>query len=172
MAGLAVPVVHSRRNVFSTAPGAISNALPMTIDLTTGVYLRSEGPRLLFGASRPDEVDGYNIALDWSWLESVLEMAVERFPWLGELPLDRSGAWAGTYDNSPDHRAILGPHPQAPTWVNVCGLSGHGVMQAPELGRLVAEQVVEGAITSLDIRSLELARFAAETAPEPTAMIF
>jgi sarcosine oxidase, subunit beta len=172
LAGLTVPVVHSRRNVFSSAPGAMSTAVPMTIDLGTGVYLRSEGPRLLFGASRHDEADGYNIALDWPWLQTVMEMASERFPWLGDIPLDRTGAWAGTYDNSPDHRAILGAHPAAPTWVNVCGLSGHGVMQAPELGRLVAEQVADGAITSLDVRSLALARLAADRPLAPATMIF
>jgi sarcosine oxidase, subunit beta len=172
LAGLTIPVVHSRRNVYSCAPGAVARSLPMTIDLATGVYLRSDGPRLLFGATRPDEVDGYNIALDWPWMEAVMAMAVERFPWLGEVPLDRTGAWAGTYDNSPDLRAIVGAHPGAPTWVNVCGLSGHGVMQAPELGRLVAEQVADGAITSLDVRSLELTRFAGEKAPVPTAMVF
>jgi sarcosine oxidase subunit beta len=172
LAGLVVPVVHSRRNIYSTAPGALARSLPMTIDLATGVYLRSDGPRLLFGASRPDEVDGYNIALDWPWMESVLGIAAERFPWLCDLPLDRTGAWAGTYDNSPDLRAIVGPYPGAPTWINVCGLSGHGVMQAPELGRLVAEQVVDGAITSLDVRSLQLARFDGDAAPVPTAMVY
>jgi sarcosine oxidase subunit beta len=172
LAGLTVPVVHSRRNVYSSAPGALTTSVPMTIDLGTGVYLRSEGPRLLFGASRPDEVDGYNIALDWPWMETVMEMAMGRFPWLGDIPLDPTGAWAGTYDNSPDHRAILGAHPGTRTWIDACGLSGHGVMQAPELGRLVAEQVADGAITSLDVRGLGLARFAGEIPPVSTAMIF
>jgi sarcosine oxidase subunit beta len=172
LAGLSVPVVHSRRNVFASAAGALAESLPMTIDLATGVYLRSEGPRLLFGATRPDEVDGYNVTLDWSWLEPLMDMAVGRFPWLGSLPLDRAGAWAGTYDNAPDHRAILGADPSAPTWINACGLSGHGVMQAPELGRLVAEQVADGAITSLDVRSLALARFATDRPLAPATMIF
>ena len=62
-----------------------------------------------------------------------------------------TACWAGTYENSPDHHGILGADPAAPTWVNACGFSGHGLMQAPEIGRLVAEQVDPGAITSLDI---------------------
>lgn len=93
-------------------------------------------------------------------METVLKMGVERFPWLGDLPLDRAACWAGTYENTPDLQAILGADPTAPTWINACGLSGHGVIQAPEFGRLVAEQVLTGAITSLDVGALSLARFA------------
>ena len=43
LAGLEVPVSHSRRNIYASAPGAFGRPLPMTIDLATGVYLRSEG---------------------------------------------------------------------------------------------------------------------------------
>jgi sarcosine oxidase subunit beta len=161
LAGLDVPVVHSRRNIYATAPGALPAPLPMTIDLGTGVFVRSEGPRLLFGAARPGQPDGYDVRVDWPWLERVLELAVARFPWLADLPLDRSGCWAGTYENSPDHHGILGPDPAAPTWINACGFSGHGLMQAPEIGRLAAEQIETGAITSIDVTALRLDRFGA-----------
>lgn len=160
LAGFSVPVVHSRRNVYATAPRALPAPLPMTIDVGSGVYLRSEGSRLLFGAGRPGQADGYDVTVDWPWMETVLKMGVERFPWLGDLPLDRAACWAGTYENTPDLQAILGADPTAPTWINACGLSGHGVIQAPEFGRLVAEQVLTGAITSLDVGALSLARFA------------
>jgi sarcosine oxidase subunit beta len=89
----------------------------------------------------------------------VLQTAVDRFPWLAELPLDRSACWAGTYEVTPDDSGILGPHPGAPTWVDACGFSGHGLMQSPELGRLVAEQVRTGAISSLDVSALRVDRF-------------
>jgi len=177
LAGLDVPVAHSRRNIYATAPGALDainiGPLPMTIDLGTGVYVRSEGPRLLFGAARPDQPDGYDVSVDWPWMESVLQLAVPRFPWLAGLPLDRTGCWAGTYENSPDHHGILGPDPAAPTWVNACGFSGHGLMQAPEIGRLVAEQVVAGAITSLDATPLRPDRFAhAARAGQQLGLVF
>jgi glycine/D-amino acid oxidase-like deaminating enzyme len=159
LAGLSVPVVHSRRNVYSTAPDALDRSLPMTIDLGSGVFLRSEGRRLLFGAARPDQADGYLTDVDWAWMETLLGLATARFPWLAELPLDRSGCWAGTYENSPDHHGILGPDPSAPTWINACGFSGHGLMQAPEIGRLAAEAVVQGAITSIDVTPLRPDRF-------------
>ncbi len=160
LAGLEVPVVHSRRNVYATAPGVVTRRLPMTVDLASGVYLRSEGDRVLFGGARPEEPDGYRTEVDWDWMESLLERAVTRFPWLADAPLDRSACWAGTYENSPDLHGILGPHPGAPTWVDACGFSGHGLMQSPEIGRLVAEQVTTGTIASLDVSALDPGRFA------------
>ena len=169
LAGLTVPVAHSRRNIYATAPGALAavwpGPVPMTIDLGSGAYVRSEGPRLLFGAARPDQPDGYDVSVDWPWMEQALERAVARFGWLADLPLDRAGCWAGTYENSPDRHGILGADPAAPTWVNACGFSGHGLMQAPEIGRLAAEQVTTGAITSLDASALRPGRFAAAPAP-------
>lgn len=172
LAGLTVPVVHSRRNIYSTAPGAVATQVPMTIDLGTGVFVRTEGSRLLFGAARPDQADGYDVSVDWPWMESALEQAVIRFPWLAELPLDRSGCWAGTYENTPDHHGILGEDPAAPGWVNACGFSGHGLMQAPEIGRLVAEQITDRAITSVDAGALRLERFAASTAGHRVGLVF
>ena len=180
LAGLAVPVAHSRRNIYATAPGALAGTapgapaatLPMTIDLGTGVFVRSEGARLLFAAARPDQEDGYNVSVDWAWMETVLELAVPRFPWLADLPLDRSGCWAGTYENTPDHHGILGADPAAPTWVNACGFSGHGLMQAPEIGRLVAEQISYGAITSIDSSALRLERFTAATRTSRVSLVF
>ncbi len=172
LAGLTVPVVHSRRNIYATAPGALPGRLPMTIDLGRGVYVRSEGLRLLFGVARPDQPDGYDVSVDWPWMETALALGTARFPWLADVPLDRSGCWAGTYENSPDLHGILGPDPAAPTWINACGFSGHGLMQAPEIGRLAAEQIRTGDITSVDISALRLERFTATAAGERVGLVF
>jgi sarcosine oxidase subunit beta len=172
LAGLDVPVVHSRRNVYASAAGALPAPLPMTVDFTSGFYLRSEGSRLLFGGARPDEVDGYRTDVDWPWMEHLLTVGTRRFPWLADLPLDRTGCWAGTYENTPDRHGILGAVPDAPTWVNACGFSGHGMMQAPEIGRLAAEQVLTGAITSVDASALRLERFANSSAGCPVGLVF
>jgi sarcosine oxidase, subunit beta len=174
LAGLTVPVVHSRRSIFAGAPGAPGapgKRLPMTIDLASGVYLRSEGDRLLFGGPASPRSAGYSTEVDWPWLEEVLRLGVRRFGWLADLPLDRSAAWAGTYEMTPDHQGILGPYPDAPAWFNACGFSGHGFMQAPEIGRLVAEEVVTGEVTSTDVTPLRIERFARATASTPAGMV-
>ncbi len=159
LAGISAPVVHSKRNVYASAAGALDHAVPLTCDMATGVYLRTDGDRLLFGMSNPRQPDGYDTEVDWDWLEDLLGTASQRFPWLADLPLDSRACWAGTYENTPDARPLIGPEPSAPGWIHACGFSGHGVMQAPEVGRLVAELVTDGAITSLDLSPFSPQRF-------------
>ena len=166
------PVVHSRRNVYATAVGALDRPVPMTIDVGSGVYIRSEGSRLLFGRGRPDQADGYDVTVDWPWMEAVLASAVARVPWLAELPLDSAACWAGTYELTPDHTGILGANPGAPTWVDACGFSGHGLMQSPEVGRLVAEQIITGGITSVDASGLRLERFGRAAQAPAVGLVF
>jgi glycine/D-amino acid oxidase-like deaminating enzyme len=64
---------------------------------------------------------------------------------------------------TPDMQGILGADPVAPTGINACGFSGHGLMQAPVIGRLVAEEISKGHITSFDVEGLRLDRFARTT---------
>jgi sarcosine oxidase subunit beta len=165
LAGLAVPVHHVRRIVFGSAEDPSLAGIPMTIDVGTGVYLRSDGPRLLFGCSDKNELPGYRTSVSWDWLEPTLEAGCTRFPWLADLPLDRAVAWAGTSDTSPDHQAILGRMPEAPSWLNACGFSGHGVMQAPAVGRLIAEEALDGRAHSIDMDPLRITRLSDETRP-------
>jgi glycine/D-amino acid oxidase-like deaminating enzyme len=172
LAGLDVPVVHSRRNIYASAPGALDRALPMTIDLASGVYVRTEGDRLLFGGPASPSSAGYSTEVDWAWMEEVLDLGTPRFPWLADLPLDRAASWAGTYEMSPDSQGILGPHPDAPAWFNACGFSGHGFMQAPEIGRLVAEEVVTGHISSVDMTPLRIQRFSHAVQGTAVGMVF
>ena len=172
LAGLDVPVSHSRRNIYAGAPGAHRQRLPMTIDMSSGVYLRSEGDRLLFGGPASPRSAGYSTQVDWPWMEEVLRRGVPRFPWLAELPLDRAASWAGTYEMSPDSQGILGPHPDVPAWFIACGFSGHGFMQSPEIGRLVAEEVVTGQITSVDATPLRMQRFAQAVEGTAVEMVF
>jgi sarcosine oxidase subunit beta len=85
LAGISAPVVHSKRNVYASASGAADRVLPMTCDMATGVYLRSDGDRVLFGLSNPRQTDGYDTEVDWGWLEVLLGIAENRFPWLADL---------------------------------------------------------------------------------------
>ena len=65
-------------------------------------------------------------------------------------------AWAGHYDeNTLDNNAILGP------WVGglenfhvALGFSGHGLMQAPAVGRGLCELLLHGRYQTLDLSRL------------------
>ena len=49
------------------------------------------------------------------------------------------GGWAGLYENSPDHNALIG-RAQAPrNFLYATGFSGHGFLQAPAVGELVTD---------------------------------
>lgn len=159
-AGLNVPVKPYRRMVFVSGPLPHPHRYPLTVDLGTGFYLRSEGERLLMGRSNPDEPAGFNEGIDWNWLEPTLEVAVERFPWLAEVTLDRRASWAGYYEITPDHSPILGRMEGVEGWYNACGFSGHGVQQAPAVGRVITEEIVDGRASFVDIDEFRLERFA------------
>ena len=94
-----------------------------------------------------------------------------RFPWLAELPLDRAASWAGTYEITPDNQGILGPHPDAPTWVNACGFSGHGFMQAPGDRAARRRGGHRGEITDIDVAPLRIERFARGTRGPAAGMV-
>lgn len=158
-AGLEVPVQPVRRIVYATTPTDWQHIYPLTIDLTSGFYLRSEGSRILFGRSNPDEAPGFTEGLDWDWFESTISVGMERFPWLAEVGLDQQACWWGYYEVTPDHNPILGRMPGAENWLNVAGFSGHGVQQAPAVGRLIAEEIMLGEARSINIDPLLISRF-------------
>ena len=145
--------------MYSTAPTTWRHTYPLTIDLTSGFYLRSEGQRILFGRSNLDEPPGFTEGMDWDWFESTISVGIERFPWLAETGLDQQACWWGYYEVTPDHNPILGRMPAAENWVNVAGFSGHGIQQAPAVGRLIAEEIILGKAHSINIDPLRIERF-------------
>ena len=157
--GVEVPVQPVRRMVYMTAPTPWQHIYPLTIDLVSGFYLRSEGQRILFGRSNPDEPPGFSEGMDWDWFESTISVGLERFPWLEDTRLDRQACWWGYYEVTPDHNPILGRLPGVENWINVAGFSGHGVQQAPAVGRIIAEELVLGKAQSINIDPLRITRF-------------
>jgi sarcosine oxidase subunit beta len=159
LAGLSVPVQPVRRQIYVTAPLPQPHVYPLTIDVLSGFYLRSEGQRVLFGRSNPEEPPGFREGMDWDWFERALAAGIERFPWLEETPLDAQACWWGYYEVTPDHNPVLGRMPGAESWVNTAGFSGHGVQQAPAVGRVIAEEIVDGRAHSINIDPLRIERF-------------
>lgn len=158
LAGFELPVWPARRMVYATAPLSTPRHVPMTFDLTSGVWLRSEGERVILGRANPDD-RGWREGLDWEWLPHTLEPALERFPWLADAGLDRHASWWGYYEMTPDGMPIIGRMPGVPGWLNACGFSGHGVMQAAAVGRVVAQEAL-GEQSFIDIDPLRFERFA------------
>ena len=160
LANLDIPVKPYRRNIYTTAPVPdFPHPTPLIIDMATGVYLRSEGERFIFGLSNENEPAGDNQAVDWGWLEHTLDLALPRFPFLEQAGLDRKACWAGLYAITPDHLPILGQMKDAPGFYNACGFSGHGVQHAPATGLILAEEILDGEAHSFDITDFRYERF-------------
>ncbi|MBA3403906.1 MAG: FAD-binding oxidoreductase, partial [Gemmatimonadaceae bacterium] len=68
-------------------------------------------------------------------------------------------AWAGHYEvNTLDQNAIVGPHPVITNLLFANGFSGHGLQQAPAVGRGLAEWIATGHYETLDLTPLGFAR--------------
>jgi sarcosine oxidase, subunit beta len=158
-AGLDVPVGPKRIQIFLSAPISDPRTYPLTIDLATGVYLRSEGERVLFGLDNLQQEFGFTEGVDETWLEHVLLTGVGRFPWWDDLGIDLKGSWWGYYGVSPDHSPIIGANPATEGWIDACGFSGHGIMHAPVTGLAVSEMVADGGAHTVDVSGFRHARF-------------
>jgi glycine/D-amino acid oxidase-like deaminating enzyme len=157
LAGVALPVEPRKRCVFvidCPAADSLRNC-PHLIDYS-GVFLKPMGPHFVTGAPPPGEqaVARDDFAVDHALFQEVVwpQLAM-RVPVLEELKV--VNAWAGHYAyNLFDQNAIIGPHPKVRNLIFANGFSGHGVQQAPAVGRGVAELINHGEYRSLDLSAL------------------
>ena len=142
MAGVSVPVKPYRRHIFVTEPFSLSRPVPMTVDFHSSFYFHPEGDGLLLAMSDPAEPPSFDTSVAWDFLEHLIEHATWRLPVLERATI-RTG-WAGLYEVSPDNQAIVGESPELAGFWLCCGFSGHGFMQAPAIGHLLAERLLGG----------------------------
>ena len=158
LAGISVPIVPLRRQIFITNPVAgFDRDFPMTIEFSSGLYLHRDSGGVLLGMADPRDPVGFDDRVNWDFLPEVVERGLARLPLLERATI-RTG-WAGFYEDTPDKHAILGRTPSLDGFICAAGFSGHGLMHAPATGELIAE-VICGIPPSLDIGPLRLARFA------------
>jgi len=156
LAGIRLPVLPIRRQVFATRPfDGIPGPVPMILDVEPAFYLRGEGPALLLGMSDPNEPPGFETTVDDSFKLEVADAAVKLVPALERAEILRG--WAGLYAVTPDNNPIIGELPVQGLFCAV-GFSGHGFQQAPAVGRVLAELILSGR-TDLDLSPYAWARF-------------
>jgi sarcosine oxidase, subunit beta len=158
MAGVEIPITPLRRQMITTTPlPGLPPDFPFVIDFAQSLYFHREGEGILTGMSNPHETPGFDQSIDHEWEMEALGAAIERLPLLEQA--GRMAGWAGLYEVTPDAHPIFGPTPLAGFWL-VTGFSGHGFMHGPIAGKLMAEWILEGKATTVDVSSLDLARFA------------
>jgi sarcosine oxidase subunit beta len=160
MAGVEIPVVPLRRQIVNTQPfDLLPNPLPMVIDMSNGFHCRREGSGILMACPDSGDTHEFSTSFNPDYIERVLTKAVGRLPCLVDAEVNPRRCWAGLYEESPDHHAIIGAAPDVEGFFLVNGFSGHGVMHSPASGRLASEFVL-GKERFIDATPLRLRRFA------------
>jgi glycine/D-amino acid oxidase-like deaminating enzyme len=143
-AGIQLPVVPVKRQVFALDTAVKPKGpLPLTV-LPSGMYFRTDtGNLILLGKSMSEDPVGFDFSWDDKRFMEVLWPELAEFvPSFDTLKLMRG--WAGLYAvNTLDNNAILGEWPELRGFFVVNGFSGHGLQQAPAVGRYIAELITE-----------------------------
>ena len=159
LADVDLPVFARRRTVYVISCPTLMTPFPLLID-PSGFWIRPEGTKFIAGFSPADDLDDQPLRPDYDSFDSHLWPALaHRIPAFEQAKLER--AWAGYFEmNTFDHNAILGPHPSLENLLFMNGFSGHGMQQAPVIGRAMAELIVLGRFETLDLSDLLFARVA------------
>ena len=158
MVGLEIPVVPYRREILITEPiPDLPANFPMTIDFSTSFYFHREGLGLLTGFSDQSVEAGFSLNRDDSFAEKLGELAMVRAPRVLDAGI-RTG-WAGLYEVTPDHNALLGEWKKMSRFLYATGFSGHGFLQGPAIGEIFRDLYL-GKTPFVDISPLSIERFA------------
>jgi sarcosine oxidase, subunit beta len=156
MVGFELDVTPLRRQVLVTEPVAgLPPVLPMTIDFANGFYFHREGRGLLMGVNF-EEQPGYKLDYDDGWLPELFAAIEHRAPSLATIGVQST--WAGLYEVSPDHNALIGEASGVSRFLYATGFSGHGFLQAPAVGEIVRDLVLERE-PFVDVSALSADRF-------------
>jgi glycine/D-amino acid oxidase-like deaminating enzyme len=150
-AGVEIPVVPVKRQVFAVDPKVKQDSLPRLTVLPSGLYMARETGGLMLISKTMDEDP---VGFDFTWddkrfMEVIWPELAEFIPELDTLKLMRG--WAGLYAvNTLDANAILGEWPELEGFYLANGFSGHGFQQAAAVGRHLSEMIA-GKEPSMDL---------------------
>ncbi len=125
------------------------------IDTIAGSYFRPHGDDLTLaglGGWKPEaeaNPDDFRESNDDDFVAAVRKRLATRIPAMAEAPYSRGHA--GIYDVSPDARAVMGAVPGVAGLFVAAGFSGTGFKTAPAVGASMAELILTGASTTVDL---------------------
>lgn len=158
MVGVDLPVEPLRRQILFTEPiPDLPRRLPMTIDFESTFYFHREGPGVLMGMSWRGEEPGFNLESTDDWIPDLLTVMERRAPRVSKAGI--KGGWAGLYENTPDHNALVGEVPGPSRFLYATGFSGHGFLQGPAVGEIIRDLYLDRT-PFVDVSALSAARFA------------
>lgn len=165
MAGIEIPVEPRKRtNFIFDCMDPPNGNLPLMID-PTGVWCRPEGKHFLTACTPVEDpvVDFEDFEPRYQEFEDIIWPALaarsKNFEAIKPIRF-----WAGHYAyNTLDQNAVIGPHTEVRNFLFANGFSGHGLQQAPAVGRGLAELICFGEYRSLDLAPLGYERIVTQT---------
>lgn len=166
MAGVDIPVEPQRRQALVVDPDRpVPESDPLTIDLETSSHFRPErdGAAVVGGYfdAEPEtpSPDSFSEGYDVAWAAEAIERTQVYCDYFGDETRLKRG-WAGLYAVTPDHHPII--EESIPGFVQAVGFSGHGFQHAPATGQVVAELLLDGEASTVDVEDLAGDRFERE----------
>ncbi|MFC3337640.1 NAD(P)/FAD-dependent oxidoreductase [Paracandidimonas soli] len=169
--GMPLAVVPMRRFEHYFTSGNPIETLPYVKDLSRLAF-RSEGKGFSGGLVDGNEKRGFNFEVDHDYFENVVWPAVaHRFPPLEAAKCHRT--WSGLYEQHElDLNPVIGSwNSRLKNLYTVAGFSGHGMMHAPAAGLGIAELIVDGRFTTIDLTRLGYERVETNTPYSETGIL-
>ena len=156
-----VPLVPVRHQVASLSRPVENLVLPpMVSDIALSFSFRPDGPEqsiMGFGPAEEVDLETYNQGVDLEVMAGALHCLAQRIPGMAEAEFRRG--WSGLFTTTPDWHPILDAVPGIEGLYCAIGFSGHGFKLSPMVGVTMAELIVDGKASSVDISPLRFTRF-------------
>ncbi|MFM8350595.1 MAG: NAD(P)/FAD-dependent oxidoreductase [Actinomycetales bacterium] len=156
MVGVELPVLPVRRQLVVTEPLVDPRPTAFTIDYGSTFYWHREGPGMLMGFSDQSVEPDFDLTADPEFAVKLAELALRRAPALMDVGVQTG--WAGLYEVTPDHNALLGESNVVSRMLYATGFSGHGFLQGPAVGEILRDLVL-GREPFVDVTALTVDRF-------------
>ena len=156
--GVKIPIINRSRSIVVTGPfPEIPSNNPLIEDITMEWYYRPEGPGILMGMGITP-VENLNVQFTPQIRDELIKAAIQRVPILEKASF--LTGWSGIRPTTSDSNPILGGVPGLTGFVLNCGWGGAGIIQSPAGGQVIAEYIVDGYASTIDISSCDIKRFA------------
>ncbi len=160
--GIDLPLVATRHEVFLLRrPMDRLPFHPGGGGMSNLIYFRPEGSDLtLVGNGNREEdadPDAYNPRVSMDYVEDVWRRLAKRIPDIADAEFFTG--YAGLYTTTPDLHPVMDKVDGIEGLYICTGFSGHGFKLSPAVGIVMAELILDGQATSIDISSLRMNRF-------------
>ena len=159
--GVDVPLSTVRHQlVMVERPDDTADGHPIVGDIVNDLSTRPDAGNItLVGVGEGESVgpDEYNQGVDMEMVQRGMEGLAKRIPATAGARF--RGGWSGLFTITPDWHPVLDRVEGIEGLYCAVGFSGHGFKLSPMIGIVMAELILDGKATTIDISPLRMSRF-------------